>query len=292
MTKEEMLKLNISEVPAKELENLIKMYLDKCGLFYKCFSRIKQGKSIYDKLEDRFKRGRVDYKMQDLVGVRVVVYFKEDIKICEKIIQEHFDVLDMVKDYEETEKFGPQRINYVCRLPEVILNSFESSVWTYPFDKTFEIQIRTIFSEGWHEVEHDFRYKCKDDWDSNLDLSRVLNGIFATLDNCDWVISDLIHQMAYRHYKENNWIAMLKNIYMIRLVDDDDMNEIIEYFNSNTRVAKLFLQLDREQFLFQLSDMSRRIPLKMKTVVLLSNLTQIHDATLESMTSEVIKNLV
>lgn len=292
MTKEEMLKLNISEVPAKELENLIKMYLDKCGLFYKCFSRIKQGKSIYDKLEDRLKRGRVDYKMQDLVGVRIVVYFKEDIKICEKIIQEHFDVLDMVKDYEETEKFGPQRINYVCRLPEEILNSFESSVWTYPFDKTFEIQIRTIFSEGWHEVEHDFRYKCKEDWDSNLDLSRVLNGIFATLDNCDWVISDLIHQMAYRHYKENNWIAMLKNIYMIRLVDDDDMNEIIEYFNSNTRVAKLFLQLDREQFLFQLSDMSRRIPLKMKTVVLLSNLTQIHDATLESMTSEVIKNLV
>lgn len=291
MTKEEMLKLNISDVPAKELENLTKMYLDKCGLFYKCFSRIKQGKSIYDKLDNRIKKGKADYKMQDLVGLRIVVYFKEDIKICEKIIQEHFEVLEMVKDYEETEKFGPQRINYVCKLPEEIVNTFDSSIWSYPFDKTFEIQIRTIFSEGWHEVEHDFRYKCKTDWDNNLDLSRVLNGIFATLDNCDWVISDLIHQMAYRHYKENNWIAMLKNIYMIRLTDDDDMDEIVEYFNANTRVAKLFLQLDREQLLFQLSDISRRIPLKMRTVVLLSNLMQIHDETLEKMTPEAIKNL-
>ncbi|MBK7959276.1 MAG: hypothetical protein IPK03_14995 [Bacteroidetes bacterium] len=26
-------------------------------------------------------------------------------------------------------------------------------------DSTFEVQLRTILSEGWHEIDHDLRYK-------------------------------------------------------------------------------------------------------------------------------------
>lgn len=102
---------------------------------------------------------------------------------------------------EETDKFKPLRINYVCELPDKIERLFDDKIWAYPIDKSFEIQIRTIFSEGWHEIEHDFRYKCQEEWGKNDDLSRTLNGILATLDNCDWAIASLFSQMAYRHYK-------------------------------------------------------------------------------------------
>ena len=44
-------------------------------------------------------------------------------------------------------------------------------------EPTFKIQIRTVFSEGWHEVEHDLRYKCKDDWEGCELYSHTLNGI-------------------------------------------------------------------------------------------------------------------
>lgn len=297
MTREEKLELQrnvdcISDAPVHDLVDIIQQYLDRCGLFYKIFSRIKKGKSICEKLESREKQGKKNYIMQDLVGIRIVVYFKEDIKLIEKIINEHFEVLNITKDTEDTETFGPQRINYVCRLPEDISELFDSSLWKYPFDKSFEIQIRTIFSEGWHEIEHDFRYKCRNDWDANLDLSRVLNGLFATLDNCDWVIADLIHQMAYRHYKECKWIPMLKNVFKIRIHDEEEMENIVNYFNQNKNVAKKFFQLDREKILLDLSDIGRKIPLKMCTLVFIANLQQVHDSALEGMTPIWIKKMM
>ena len=74
----DQLKIDINRISIstiKELENDIKNYLDKCGLFYKVFVRIKTANSIIEKLENRKKKNRQNYKLQDLVGVRIVLYF-------------------------------------------------------------------------------------------------------------------------------------------------------------------------------------------------------------------------
>jgi len=85
---------------------------------------------------------------------------------------------------------------------------------------------------------------------------------------------------------------MLKNVFMVRIADSDDMEEINEYFDSNKKVAKMFFQIDREEFLSTLSDIDKKIPLRLKTLVLLVNMQQVHDEYLDSLTSEVIKNLI
>lgn len=291
----EKMKIDIDSISVstiKELENEIKEYLDKCGLFYKVFPRIKTSKSIFEKLESRERDGKQNYKLQDLVGVRIVLYFKEDIKLCEKLVKQNFCVVGISKDEEVADKFKPQRTNYVCKLPENILKNFDSKVWEYPIDKTFEIQIRTVFSEGWHEIEHDFRYKCLNDWENNQDLSRTLNGIMATLDNCDWTMTSLLNQIAYRHYKANEWIPMLQNTFRIRISDTGEMEEILYYFDRNKDVAKQFFRLEREEFLLWLSDIKSRVPLKLKTVVLLANLFRVKDEYLESITSDILKNII
>lgn len=283
---------SISISVIKPLEMALRNYLDKCGLFYKVFSRIKSSKSVHEKLENRAKKQIQNYKMQDLVGIRIVLYFKSDIQLCEKIINQHFKVLDISKDKEQTDKFCPQRINYVCALPDTVVDNFDSIIWTYPIDKSFEIQIRTIFSEGWHEIEHDFRYKCMTDWENNEDLSRTLNGIFATLDNCDWTISSLLTQVAYRHYKAGEWIAMLKNTFRIRISDDEGMEDILRYFDKNREIAKAFFRLEREDFLVWLSDIHVKIPLKLKNIVLLANIYAVKDKHLDEITPEFLKNIV
>lgn len=130
---------SISPSTIKDLESDVRCYLDRCGLFYKSFRRIKQPQSIKEKIENRKKEGRDNYVLQDLVGIRIVVYFKSDIELCEKIIQQHFHVLDISKDVEETDKFKPLRINYVCELPDKIERLFDDKIWTYPIDKSFEI---------------------------------------------------------------------------------------------------------------------------------------------------------
>lgn len=276
----------------KEMEESVKGYLDKCGVFYKNFSRIKKGNSVCEKIRKREGAGRKEYRLQDLVGMRIVVYFKADIRLCEKIISQHFQVLDISKDDDGTEVFRPQRINYVCKMPEEVIQNFDNKIWEYPIDKTFEVQIRTIFSEGWHEVEHDFRYKCIEEWEKIPDLSRTMNGIFATLDNCDWTIANLFHQVAYIHYKNGEWIAMLKNVFLIRIVDTEEMESILTYFDQNRNIAKKFFRLDREEFLIKLSDVNIKLPLKMKNVVYLANLLQVHDKIIEDMTPDIIKEIV
>lgn len=282
----------ISPSAIKELERDIKRYLDKCGLFYKVFSRIKTAESICEKLTDRESKGRQNYKLQDLVGVRIVLYFKSDIQLCEKIIQQHFEVLDVSRDDEEPERFKAQRINYVCKLSESVISNFEANIWEHPIDKTFEIQIRTIFSEGWHEIEHDFRYKCKEDWNEYDDLSRTLNGVFATLENCDWAISSLLTQIAYSHYKSGSWIPMLKNTLKMRIADVENMDDILDYFDKNRDVAKMFFRIEREEFLLWLSDAKIKIPLSLRNVVLLVNIHQVRDEYLLSKTSEKLIQLI
>lgn len=56
--------------------------------------------------------------MQDIVGFRIALYFKEDIVICENIIKNKFDVVDISKDIEAVNEFKPTRVNYVYRLPK------------------------------------------------------------------------------------------------------------------------------------------------------------------------------
>lgn len=63
--------------------------------------------------------------------------------------------------------FMPTRLNLIFRMDDFCsrelvnvlkdIDGIDSSL----IDCTYEIQLRTVLSEGWHEVEHDLRYKCR-----------------------------------------------------------------------------------------------------------------------------------
>lgn len=271
---------NISVSVTRDFEKMVKKLLDKCGLYYKCFCRVKSYKSASEKIRKRRLQGILDYKLQDLIGLRIVVYFKRDIPLCERLIKNNFQVDNISKDRERDEIFKPQRINYVCKIPDEMMINFDSQLWKQSIDNTFEIQIRTIFSEGWHEIEHDFRYKCEDEWKESLDLSRTLNGVFATLENCDWTIENLLRELAYKHYKNKEWIPMLKNVFKMRIIDEGDMENIIDCFNSDITIAKMFLRMDREEFLVFISDLEITFPMKLSTIVYLANLVEFQNEEL------------
>lgn len=271
---------NISGSVTRDFEKMVKKLLDKCGLYYKCFCRVKSYKSVSEKITNRRLQGKDDYKLQDLIGLRIVVYFKRDIPLCERLIQKNFQVDNISKDREKDEIFKPQRINYVCKIPDELMLNFDSMLWKQSIDDTFEIQIRTIFSEGWHEIEHDFRYKCEDEWKESLDLSRTLNGVFATLENCDWTIENLLRELAYKHYKNKEWIPMLKNILKMRIIDEGNMEKIVDCFNRDNTIAKMFLRMNREEFLVFISDSENTLPMKLSTIVYLVNLVEVKNKEL------------
>ena len=197
-------KFGLTERAVNEIIEEIKGVLQKSGLYFRIFGRVKSGPSIEEKIKR--KGYRIDGKhMQDIIGVRITLYFSDDVLLCQKIIEQSYDVVDISKTTAEPEKFCPERLNLVCSMRDKISDQFDNSIWKeYPIDKTFEVQIRTVFSEGWHEVEHDIRYKSIADWSEYPELSRNLNGVFATLETCDWAMLSIINNLAYQQYKKSN----------------------------------------------------------------------------------------
>lgn len=282
----EILEREIQSIPSsifKDIERNISMLFDKCGLYYRIFCRCKSGQSAAKKIQTK-KYEETGKKMQDLIGVRIALYFKDDIDVCVEILKSNYTVIEMVRDEEKSDTFSPMRLNLVCQMPERVSETFSSDLWMFPIDKTFEIQVRTIFSEGWHEVEHDLRYKNKSDWDDHIDLSRNLNGILATLETCDWAIINVLDRLAYQKYKNRDWNAMMRNHLRMHLENTPLSSSIVELFDSDNNLAKEFFRIDRKIILLQLSNNNMfMLPKRLDNIVYFANEFIVHDSRITAL---------
>ena len=277
----------IINIPEKDIERMIYKKLDKCGLMYRTFSRTKEKESVKSKIE----RKRNTYlknskKMQDIVGVRIVLYFRDDIDICIDILKGLFEVDNFEYDKPDAETFKPQRINYVFKMPENIMKIPDDISNDCLIDNTFEVQIRTIFSEGWHEVEHDIRYKYFDEWDTSADLSRELNGILAALEVCDHNIMAICEQLAYKKYKEKDWDSMIRNKFRLRFIHQSLDKELDNILSDNLELAKALFRFEREQLVCFFAENS--MPRTCSNVVYVINEIQLHNEKISSLVPSAI----
>ena len=251
----------------------IERKLNCAGIFYRVFSRIKTRNSIEKKISEKsqmyIEKGK---KMQDVFGVRVTVYFQDDEHIAASLVKSIFQEkpdghsIDLI----DKERFGPIRHNLVFEIDSKLCQL--SSLFDQNFiDSTFEVQFRTIFSEGWHEVEHDLRYKCKGDWKSEDLLFRQLNGQLASLETCDWAMLKIFDELAYKKYKNREWPSFFRNVLRIRFEDLGFSDEVMVYLNKDFSVGRELLKIDREELIMSLANISTAIPLKMDNVLFIIN---------------------
>lgn len=288
-----MKELNLNIIPSStvtDLHRTVNNIMEKSSMFYRLFARRKDNDSASKKIKKKgYDKSR---KMQDLFGVRIALYFKDDIPICKHLIENSFEVVDVTEDEEKTSDFSPVRLNYVCKLPENIKKQIDNSFWEYtPIDDTFEIQIRTVFSEGWHEIEHDLRYKCKEDWNEELEMSRALNGIFATLETCDWSILSLFDKLAYKNYIASNWEVMLRNKLRIRIKPQPIDNKIRCLFYKDKKLVKDIFKIDRENLILKLSTKElSSIPKTYNNIIYIANYLYVKNNDLIKLTPQVLCN--
>lgn len=266
-------KVDVPELICTELKRDIKKELDQSCLYYRLFGRVKTSESICKKLNR--KQYSVDSKkMQDIIGLRIVVYFNDDIDLCRSLLKDMYQLDNEEYDHLSTEEFKPVRINMVFTIPEQLVSYIRIND-DIPIDKTFEVQIRTIFSEGWHEVEHDLRYKRKADWRELPVQSRMLNGIFATLQTCDWSILQLFDDVAHEHYKRKNWLPMCISHFRLKLLrQEDDKEKIISILNDSSDLPKTILRFNRLKLINLLKDKYNDIPFTLLNVIYIINLEE------------------
>ena len=236
----------------EHITNAITEILTSCGLYFRIFSRVKSVESIAAKLF-RGKYGTLNNpkKIQDLIGLRVILYYYDDLSICRDIMERTFQMIDeWSRNFFESDEFRATKINGVFKYPEEYFNLYKKELWTLPIDTTFEMQFRTVFFEGWHEIEHDMRYKSRisDDqfWKGSEELSRMLNCILANLELSDWSLVKLFEELSYNHYKNMNWELMLKSHFRIKIEDSSHLHpDIIAIFNQDKEIAKQFYKCPR-----------------------------------------------
>ena len=281
------MELDFAQIPSVIMEDMsarLTESLEKCGLYYRLFTRTKTAASTRSKL--KAKNYAPGVRMQDLFGIRIAVYFQDDQALCRRIIEDRFSVVDVTEDRPDPNTFSPTRLNLICKLPMQCRQLLPNTIYeNYPIDTTVEIQLRTVFSEGWHEVEHDLRYKAKADWEGSADLSRALNGIFATLITCDWSMLNLFDELAYRKYREQDWTAMLKNKLRIHVDEPPLSPALSELLSARPDLAAELYQIDRFSLLDFLAD--GRFPgmrLTLDNLVYLTNALFMHTPEIAALT--------
>ena len=268
---------------SQELTDGISRSLSRCGLMYRIFSRVKTSDSIRHKLNVKYADKKV--KIQDMIGIRIVLYFQDDVDA----LAVYYSAKDVVKksiDEYDSSTFKPQRLNITRHIPENMVEDFFSAVpdeFKELVEPTYEIQIRTVFSEGWHEVEHDLRYKCKDNWAGCDQYSRALNGVIATLETAEWNMRAVFSEMARHNFLHSDFTSMIRNKFHLKFSDHSISPELDAFLKRIRHLAESILNADRLIVIFTLLSHTETFTMTYDNMIFLINRIEMMDAELRKL---------
>ena len=153
-------------------------------------SRLKSPESIANKL---IKKGipitaeSILSNLHDIAGVRVICHYIEDIYQIAHYLSMHDDIrIIKQKDYIQNPKpSGYRSLHLIVTVP-VYLSTGKKVV-------PVEIQIRTIAMDFWASLEHQLRYKTKNNVPA--DLSEELKALADTINSTDMRMEDIYHRI-------------------------------------------------------------------------------------------------
>jgi len=172
----------------RELENRIEQSIAPLSSHPRVKGRLKSFDSYFKKYIRLLKDDPSVQipKIADILGIRVICPFLEDLASVEELIKQKFKVVEVQRkggDHTYRE-FGYESIHFLIEVPEDIVNKAEMSG-----SQTAEIQVRTILQDAWAEVEHEFVYKAEFIPFDNP-LKRKLAAINASLSLADIVFQE------------------------------------------------------------------------------------------------------
>jgi putative GTP pyrophosphokinase len=121
--------------------------------------RIKDLSSFFEKI-DRKQYSNPFNDNEDFCGIRVIVYYPNDIEEVQKIIDKEFDLQNSIDKAEELEvnEFGYRSKHSIVKIKKEWLSAPN---YRGMEDIKVEIQVRTILMHAWAEIEHKLAYKSK-----------------------------------------------------------------------------------------------------------------------------------
>ena len=153
---------------ADEASGLLRKALDEQGIYVTGIEcRVKTEKSLIGKLELKGAKYKTIEDITDLVGLRVITFYTDEVDKVAVIAKRIFDIdwqesVDKRKQHE-LHSFGYNSLHYICRLKDTNSQTAPAegaNGQTAPAARLrFELQMRTALQHVWSTIEHDTGYK-------------------------------------------------------------------------------------------------------------------------------------
>lgn len=102
----------------------------------------------------------IQEKITDLIGLRIICLYEDDIEKINSCLSNHFDIIDVtnkISQLESTEAlFGYKGLHLDLKLNEQRIALPEYEIYK---SYRFEVQIRTIIQDSWSVLDHKIKYK-------------------------------------------------------------------------------------------------------------------------------------
>ena len=130
-------------------------------------------------------------QIQDQIGTRVVVFYKQDVARVDEIIKRYFRAIEFQNVVPDSEsEFGYFGHHSILVLPSDVVDQDMDPTMIPGF---FEMQIKTLFQHAWSEADHDLGYKPGDTPLTSYQKRRVAF-TSAQAWGADLIFNELFHE--------------------------------------------------------------------------------------------------
>ncbi len=189
-------------------------------------ARVKNFESYYRKLKKINNSNSSTSEIpliNDLLGLRVICPFLEDVSIIENQLTKMYSVVEIEKKGAERNfsEFGYESIHVLIEVPKALIQEkcTKEEILLLPKEVLCEVQIRTVLQDAWAEVEHELIYKAEFS-PFDLPLRRKLYSMNATLNLAEIIFQEIrdyqnklnaeLDQRRYDFYEQADVLSMSK----------------------------------------------------------------------------------
>jgi ppGpp synthetase/RelA/SpoT-type nucleotidyltranferase len=195
--------------------------------------RVKSVKSITNKVEKKIGKYKHINDMTDIVGIRIITYYSDDVDQVAELIKREFHI-DFDNSIDKREALDPDRFGYlslhfVCGLSDnrLVLPEYANLIRC-----KFEIQIRSILQHTWAEIEHDLGYKSE--VGIPREIRRNFSRLAGLLEIADKEFVDIRDKL--NQYEKDVLIQLTEDRSEEVLIDEVSLKTFI---NSNPEIIEL-----------------------------------------------------
>lgn len=151
---------NVLDNLDKTLLTLVNSLLEQKNIrVHQVQTRVKDRNSLESKIVRKSNKYKALNDITDIVGVRIITYFDDEVDKIATMIEEEF-VIDQDNSIDkrkiDDDKFGYRSLHYVASLKKERIKLPE---YASCGEQKFEFQVRTILQHSWAEIEHGLGYK-------------------------------------------------------------------------------------------------------------------------------------